>query len=259
MRPTLLATLLIFGTSGVAGAQTAPNGPPPGPGGPGGRVFISPMGEPFHGADRGAPQDQWFAGADADHDGVLTSDEMTADAARFFAMLDRGHDGEIDPDDIDHYETVIAPEIRVQGMGGGGGGERRGSRGGPPGGGMGGGGGPGGGMGGGGMGGRRGGGGPGGDRADSQSSGPKRDVTGKQGAARFGYLDYPEPVTSADRNLNRGVDVNEFRIAAAARFALLDINRDGRLETTELPRLEGKMGGPGRRGGKPPKRPDGGD
>src|ERR1700745_1281596 len=79
-----------------------------------GRPFISPMGEPFFG--RTADEDGltvWFEQADRNHDGVLTPDEMTADAQRFFEVLDSNHDGEIDPDEIAHYETVIAPEVRA--------------------------------------------------------------------------------------------------------------------------------------------------
>ncbi len=88
--------------------------------GPRGRLFISPMGEPFRGERGGAdPQDIWFQNADTDHDGALSRAEFSKDAARFFAVLDRGRDGEIDPDDIDYYETVLAPEIRVGGGGGG--------------------------------------------------------------------------------------------------------------------------------------------
>ncbi|WP_204324193.1 hypothetical protein, partial [Stenotrophomonas maltophilia] len=55
----------------------------------------------------------WFDQADTNHDGVLTLDEMEADAARFFATLDRNKDGEIDPDEIEIYETQIAPMISV--------------------------------------------------------------------------------------------------------------------------------------------------
>ncbi|HEX7849985.1 MAG TPA: EF-hand domain-containing protein, partial [Sphingomonas sp.] len=99
---------------------------------PRGRLFISPMGEPFRGPD---PIGAWFDGADANRDGALTLAEFVADADRFFLRLDRGHDGEIDPDDIDYYETVLAPEVRAGGeggmtgarpSGGGGGGGRRG-------------------------------------------------------------------------------------------------------------------------------------
>ena len=79
-----------------------------------GRLFISPMGEPFYG--RTAGEDGlvvWFQQADLNHDGMLTADEMTADADRFFQVLDRNHDGEIDPDEITYYEGTIAPQLRV--------------------------------------------------------------------------------------------------------------------------------------------------
>jgi Ca2+-binding EF-hand superfamily protein len=81
-----------------------------------------------------------------------------------------------------------------------------------------------------------------------------RHPEGKQGAGRFGYLDYPEPVTAADRNFNRGVDAQEFERAADERFALLDANRDGKITPGELPRLAGGMGGgPGGRQPLPPR------
>ena len=206
---------------------------------PRGKLFISPMGEPFRGPD---PIGQWFDGADANHDGALTRAEFEADAARFFAVLDRGRDGEIDPDDIDYYETRLVPEIRVGGEGGGmpggrtgggrrgGGGGRRG--GGPPGGG---------GMGGGGMGG----GGMGGDGAGSRPAQHYADT--RRGAALYGFFDFPEPITVADANFNRGVDPGEFR-AADARFALLDRNHDGRITRGDLPHIVLNDGG----GGRPP-------
>lgn len=243
MRGLLLGSLIMLaGTGNVIAQDASPEGPPPGewrpdgppPGArPRGPLFISPMGEPFRGTPGGpAPQDAWFDGADSNHDGALSEDEMIADAARFFAALDQRKDGEIDPDDIERYETVLAPEIRTSGFGGGpggdGGGRGRGSRrGGPPGG-------PGGGEG------------PGGGDGDGPRGGTGREVRMKQGAARFGYLDYPEPVTVADRNLNRGVDPAEFAKAASARFAMLDANHDGRIEKVELPRLRGF-------GGRPPR------
>lgn len=77
-----------------------------------GRMFLSPMGEPFFG--RTAGEDgliPWFDRADVDRDGTLSADEMTADADRFFRTLDSNHDGEIDPDEIAHYEQVIAPGV----------------------------------------------------------------------------------------------------------------------------------------------------
>lgn len=228
------------------GGDRAGNGAGNGAGGPSGRLFISPMGEPFRSPRGGvAPQDMWFDQADVNHDGALSREEFLKDASRFFAVLDRGHDGEIDPEDIDYYETVLAPEIRVAGAGAGGG--MRAGRGGSGGGG--------GGHRGGGMGGagRRGGGGMGGGSGErggdsgESNEGETRPSYVKQGAARFGFFDFPEPVTVADTNLNRGVDPAEFERAANDRFDMLDRNHDGVIQRGELPRIApAPGGGPGR-------------
>ncbi|MGH6613830.1 EF-hand domain-containing protein [Sphingomonas sp.] len=264
MRKKLLTCLTLLTTTMIIAPLSAQDAPPPGarppgappPGAPDtrppgmagdhprGRLFISPMGEPFRG-DK--PVDTWFDGADTNHDGALDLAEFTHDEQRFFAVLDRSHDGEIDPDDIENYETAIAPEIRVRDAGGGGGGARRGGGGGG-GGHRGGGGGGGGRHGGGGM---RGGGGGGDGGGASSGSGEARVTYGKQGAARFSYFDFPEPVTIADTNFNRGVDPREFDTAARQRFAQLDKNGDGKLEKSELPRItfgRGEQGG--NRGGE---------
>jgi hypothetical protein len=76
------------------------------------RLFVSPMGEPFTGGQSGDALAEWFKQADRNHDGVISSDEMSQDAERFFATLDVNHDGEIDPDEIYRYETAIAPQNR---------------------------------------------------------------------------------------------------------------------------------------------------
>jgi hypothetical protein len=209
---------------------------------PRGKLFISPMGEPFRGPD---PIGAWFAQADTDHDGVLTRREFEADAARFFAVLDRGKDGEIDPDDIEYYETRLAPEIGVAGSGGGGaaGGRARGGGGG----GRRGGGGGGGGHRGGGGGGYGGGNGGSGGSGDSSASTPKY-VDVRRGAALYGFFDYPEPVTVADTNFNRGVDPNEFKAAADERFDTLDKKHDGKITRGELPHLDLPDARPGRSG-----------
>ncbi|MCP3734781.1 hypothetical protein M9979_07850 [Sphingomonas sp. RP10(2022)] len=176
------------------------------------RVFISPMGQPFHGSETAPdPERAWFAAADANGDGAITRGEFQADATRFFAILDRGHDGEIDPGDIDVYENTIAPETR---SGDGGPGIIARS-------------------------------------SDSSSDGgakaPVYDA-GKLGAARFSYFDLPEPVTAADRNFNRGIDPREFASAADSRFDALDKNRDGKLMWDELPHVSARAAGPGGRG-----------
>ena len=80
-----------------------------------GRPFMSPMGEPVFG--RVHDEDglvAWFADADTNHDNMLTSEEMEANAERFFERLDVDRDGEIGPEEIERYETQIAPLVRVR-------------------------------------------------------------------------------------------------------------------------------------------------
>jgi Ca2+-binding EF-hand superfamily protein len=213
----------------AAAAQAAPATQPAAPQGAFAgrprRFFVSPMGEPFRSRDRGDDTlADWFNQADANHDGYLTVTEFTKDAERFFAALDLNHDGEIDPEEITHYEEVVAPEIRSgpnytmelagtseEGDRGEG---REGRRGG---------------GGGGGYGGGGHGGGGGGHRFHAGSG----DDT-HQGAGRYGLLDLPEPVVSADADFNRGVSLNEFRQAAVQRFVALDLDNHGRLSLPEL-------------------------
>lgn len=95
----------------LAAAQAAPPAAVQRPGKP----FMSPMGEPVFG--RQQQEDglvAWFAETDLNHDNVLTADEMATDAQHFFEELDVDHDGEIGPDEIDRYETQIAPQVRVR-------------------------------------------------------------------------------------------------------------------------------------------------
>ena len=70
------------------------------------------MGEPVSPAPGMDGLQTWFARVDSNHDGMLTVEEMQADAERFFQELDTNHDGEIDPDEITHYEQDIAPRAR---------------------------------------------------------------------------------------------------------------------------------------------------
>lgn len=178
-----------------------------------GRLFISPMGEPFIATAPGEdPLATWFSRADSNHDGYLSAAEMQQDATRFFATLDLNHDGEIDPDELTNYETVIAPQVHtgpaaIQV------GQEQSS----------------------------------GDQASDgdASEGGRASGTelttagpsGPEGAARFGLLNIPEPVAAADTNLDRGVTADEFRQAAIDRFQLLDTNHDGRLTLPELEAL----------------------
>lgn len=177
--------------------------------------FISPMGEPFRGgATNESPIARWFGKADRNRDGMLSADEMEEDADRFFKRLDGNRDGQIDPDEIRIYEWEIAPEIQVNSD------WRR-------------------------------------TRAQAtaeteprQAEAPgdeprkRRDehdgyrIDGLQGAARYGVLNIPQPVASADADFNRVITLPEFRQAASYRFKLLEGDRLGRITLAEL---EGRL------------------
>jgi hypothetical protein len=172
--------------------------------------FISPMGEPFRSFRQGEPPiARWFSQADRNRDGMITPDEMQADADRFFARLDGSRDGKIDPDEIKVYEWEIAPEIQVNSDWRRSRGEaatqprQRADRG----------------------------------LGDEPRRGDAHDgyhVDGLQGAARYALLNIPQPVASADADFNRLVTLDEFRQAASQRFKLLDGGRLGRLTLPEL-------------------------
>ena len=177
--------------------------------------FISPMGEPFRARTRTDDTlSLWFARADANRDGAITPDEMQADAVRFFATLDSSGDGEIDPEELVKYEWDVAPDIQLMSktrLAPGETAQVRDNR-------------------------RR-----DADLAalDDEDDFPRR--RGKrpkqgnlEGAARYGLLNLPEPVAAADADFNRGVSLNEFKLAAAARFQLLDTAHQGRLTLAQL-------------------------
>lgn len=203
--------------------------------------FISPMGEPFRA--RTAADDtlaSWFRQADRNHDGILTADEMVADAGRFFAALDTDHDGQIDPDELAAYEYDIAPDVQVMSR------TKRA---------------------------------PGSpapvakprddetilELSDKQARRERRKREAEQeaglglggalqGAARYALLDIPEPVAAADTDFNRAITLDEFRSAAIARFALLDRNRQGKLTLAELESMKPAI--PGRPLKRDPDAPD---
>ena len=166
-------------------------------------IFISPSGEPFRGAGGLAA---WFAGADADADGLVTLAEFEADAVRMFGQLDTDQNGSIDGFETQAYEREIAPEIRSLG----------GAR--PP---------------------------PGAGRGPgAEGERPRRPMLGmgraappatREGAARFGLLNEPHPVRGADADLSGRVSLEEWRKAAARRFGLLDQDGDGVLTVDSLP------------------------
>lgn len=181
-------------------------------------AFISPMGEPFrpHGAGDDTLAD-WFNQADRNRDGALTLDEMQTDAGRFFATLDTDRNGEIDPDELIHYEWEVAPDIQVNSKTRRQAGEPRETaaqdeKGGQwkP--------------------------GAGNDDDPDEPDRRRRDKRsiGLQGASRYALLNIPEPVAAADTDFNRGITASEFREAAVTRFQLLDTRHEGRLTLPDL-------------------------
>lgn len=197
-------------------------------------LFVSPCGEPFRSRfGEPYPVAAWFAQADSNDDGRLTRSEFVDDAMRFFAVLDRNQNGRVDPEEVAYYEQRIAPEIlarrmgaaaspisraayevldQMGGMGGGG-------------------------MGGGGMGGGPGGGmrGTPGD-GDGPSSGPRRPPgPTMDGAAPYGLLGEPEPVTASDLSFSGRISADDFNRRARQRFDLLDPDQKGYLELATLP------------------------
>jgi hypothetical protein len=276
MKTSSLAVLGLVAMT-CACASGPDRGPPPGmgfgPGGPGRpdgegpppmrQVFVSPFGEPFEaGPGEPYPVAAWFSGADADADGRLTPTEFEADGLRWFAVLDVDHDNRIGPLEITAYETMIGQKLGGQRGPGGRGGPSGMGR--PQGG-------PGGRMGlngdlsgdqiggqdfpGGGGGGMPGGGGPGGggpgggSRIPGGGRGPAGGRTAVTPLAMANLLGVPQPVKSADQDMNQFVTREEQVRAAERWFNLLDKDHDGVLTLAELPETALQRGGgmnPGR-------------
>jgi Ca2+-binding EF-hand superfamily protein len=210
--PVLLIPILVAAAQAAAPAAnpivvTGHSGPP----------FISPMGEPFRARRPGEDTlGDWFRQADQNHDGMLTVDEMVADADRYFTTLDGNHDGDIDPEELIQYEWELAPEIQVNSKferARGGDEQRKGD-----------------------------------DENGNgrRGSGGGRMDEGLQGGARYALLNMPEPVAAADANLDRAISLAEFRQAAIDRFQLLDRKHQGKLSLQELQALQPPEPEPGR-------------
>ena len=72
--------------------------------GMGQQVFFSPSGQPFR-APQGKPYPvmDWFNAADANHDGMITRNELIAWRNAEFDRFDRNHDGYIDISDAPRF------------------------------------------------------------------------------------------------------------------------------------------------------------
>ncbi len=173
----------------------------PGCGPPFARVYIAPMGQPFRTDGQSDPMLAWFTQADADHDGRLTLAELQADADRFFTTLDRDRSGEIDPEEMASYENQVAPEIKLYQRG-----QDKRAR-------------------------------TGKQRREAKVAARQRaDYEAPYGAGIYASLNIPEPVVSADLDLNRGVSRAELAEVAARRFPLLDPAGRGYITYDTLPR-----------------------
>jgi hypothetical protein len=184
-------------------------------------VFISPAGKPYRARpDEPYPVVQWFADADANHDGKLTREDMRADADAFFRTLDTNHDGVIDGFEVQAYEQNVAPEIlpHIENLRAGEGfdpnldladqrnTERQGSS--------------------------------GGGRGGFQLRQPRevKGETGAQGAAVYSLINQPEPVAAADSDFDGKITLAEFEAAADRHFEILDTKQQGYLTLAGLPK-----------------------
>ncbi|MBN9319833.1 MAG: hypothetical protein BGN86_00725 [Caulobacterales bacterium 68-7] len=175
----------------------------PPPSAPRENLFIAPSGEPFRSPPGAAyPVSVWFARADADHDGRLTLKEFVDDSLTFFKQLDVNNDGVIDGFEAGAYERTIVPELSAQ-------------------------------------------------RADRGFRAPaRRERTGgflgfgsrpapirtAEGAALYGLINEPQPVSSSDGDLDRRITLAEATTAATRRFRRLDTDNDGVLRLDTLPK-----------------------
>jgi hypothetical protein len=196
----VLTTLLIL-LAAQAQVPSPPSQPPeqrPGPR----QVFIAPSGEAFR-APAAAPYPvaDWFAGADADHDGKLTESEFTADFLRFVASLDTDRDGAIDGAELERYEAAT-PELHTGSFVGSWAGS---------------------------------------DPEEGGESAPRRRVGSymgaddPRGAGRYDLLRIPEPVASMDTELKGRITRQQAQDAAGYRFSILDTRHRGYLVLAELP------------------------
>ena len=190
-------------------------------------LFISPCGEPFR-APPGAPYPvvDWFRQVDKNHDGKIDRDEFVGNAKAFFKRLDINGEGALSRYEVRIYEQTMVPEILggpVTVIG-----ENGGARlwlaqfGGSPAGGP---------------------GGinmsidPGGDHQDEDlPPHPKPlDVSG-QGAAPYSFFQEPEPILTADFNVDGVILLDNYLKVADMHFTALDENQRGYLTLNSLPK-----------------------
>ena len=201
----LAAALTLAGCAGGMGEPATPSGPP--------NLFLSPSGEPFRrGPQAPDPVAAWFTQADADGDGRLTLAEFTADALRFFAMLDPDRNGRVDAFEGQRYEREIVPEFGMDPFG-----ARAAAA--------------------------------AAERAEGGEAGavddiirlpdrglpPRRGRAAEWGSRAASLTGDPQPVRAADADLSQTITQAEFQALAERHFSMLDADRDGALTRATLP------------------------
>ena len=168
------------------------------------QLFISPMGEPFRAKDGEAyPSAVWFAGADANHDGVISRTEFRADALRFFKALDVNGDGRLTDAEVQRYEYQVAPEVVLAAV------DNTNDQ----------------------------------QLTDSKGDPVQRTLAKvRQGASFYGVLDSPEPVRAADADFNMKVTQDEWLAAADRRFGLLRPDGKDGISFADLPKTPFQAG-----------------
>jgi hypothetical protein len=171
-------------------------------------LFISPCGQPFRSRPgEPYPVARWFSQVDRKGDGRVDRAEFRADAEAFFKVLDRNHDGVIDGFELSNYEHVLVPEILGAYRGGGAAEAQTGA-----------------------------GAGAGHGEAGRGPRGRQPDALGLQGAVAFELFAKPEPVASADLDVNGHITLAEFLTAADRDFDTLDKTGRGYLTLGDLPK-----------------------
>ncbi|HRP12446.1 MAG TPA: hypothetical protein PLK37_15585 [Terricaulis sp.] len=173
-------------------------------------LFISPMGQPVRGAERGAALTAWFSAADADQDGRLSLEEFLAHEMPFHSVLDRNQDGLVTALESNALYRATAPEMYAPLP------ALRGATAQMP-------------------------------RDPGRLTQPRerqRTDTRRRGAARFGLLHELEPVMSCDTDMSRWVSAEEFRLCAERRFVLLDSDSDGLFALADSPRAQELLADP---------------
>ena len=206
--PRLLAALIALAALAACGSD--PKGPPPPTFSPNGEPLVPPQWP----QDCEAAIDQWFDRLDTGHTGAIGHAVLLADAERQYKLMDLRHDGRVTAEELSkyrlkmmggHYLSVSTPDQQVR-IGRGSDDEAR----------------------------------PG-DRLDEPADDDrphKRHGDDDRPVDAYAALvsDQPDPVMSADNDLDGSVTWDEFRALVAQDFAEFDKDHTGVITKSEVER-----------------------